>query len=286
MKPAANATLRKLEMDHHSRTRGNHPIRQTVVRSLPQKRTAITATALVLFTVSVLVLVTVSPLALKKFETFPEINWSELSNIGQTYGAASALLTGLALIGVAGSLVYQVRAIQQSRVQSSQEHQFHLVEMALHDPTYVRAWGDDPSRYGTFERLRQQYYINLIISFWERAYLVGDLPESMLRVELSPLFRGQAAREFWDRNGKVRVASARSRRVRRFCEIVDEEYRSVASGAPEVPAEDPRSRPVKEERQHHAIFKIGSAALLGAITGAAIQGMYHKGRRLSLSSER
>lgn len=64
-----------------------------------------------------------------------------LGDIGQTYGAASALLTGLALIGVVGSMVFQVRAIRVSQEQVTREQHAHLVEMALMDPVYQRAWG-------------------------------------------------------------------------------------------------------------------------------------------------
>src|SRR5947208_2108644 len=78
------------------------------------KRAALTST-LIAVVVIVLVLVIFSPLALRQFGSVRGVSWARLSNIGQTYGAASALLTGLALVGVVGSLVFQVRAIQVSR---------------------------------------------------------------------------------------------------------------------------------------------------------------------------
>ena len=268
-----------IDLARTSRAGRRRSIRHTVARSTQRLRPAMTVLLLAFVTVSALALITVSPLALKKFEMLRGFNWSQLSNIGQTYGAASALLTGLALVGVAGSLIFQVRTIRLAREQSSQEHQFHLVEMALQDPIYLRAWGDDPSMFGTLKNLQQHYYVNLIISFWERAYLVGDLPEHALRGELMLLFHGQAGRRFWDHNKDFRTASARSRRSRHFCQIVDEEYRrSIASGPPAVLAEDERSSPGKTRRRKYdcTIFKMGSAVLLGAISGVAIKHRYQQ----------
>src|SRR5690348_3614764 len=93
----------------------------------------------------VLALVTASPLALKSFGTARGLNWARLSYIGQTYGAASALLTTLALSGVAGSIFLQVRAINASREQSSREHHAHLIELSFKDPVFQQAWAWDPS---------------------------------------------------------------------------------------------------------------------------------------------
>lgn len=100
---------------------------------------------LLLAGVGVLALVAASPLALKSLGSIRGLNWVQLSYIGQTYGAASALLTGLALIGVSSSIILQARAVNASREQSSREHHARLVEMALKDPVYQRAWAADPS---------------------------------------------------------------------------------------------------------------------------------------------
>src|SRR5450755_2004474 len=98
--------------------------------SLAARRMALPS-AIIIVGAGIAALVAVSPLALRMIGSLPGMDWARLSNIGQTYGAASALLTGLALIGVAASIVFQVRAIQAGRVQSSREHHAHLVEMAL-----------------------------------------------------------------------------------------------------------------------------------------------------------
>jgi hypothetical protein len=58
-------------------------------------------------TVAFFAVVVLSPLALREFGTSTQANWSQLSNIGQTYGAVSALLTAMALVGVVASLLFR-----------------------------------------------------------------------------------------------------------------------------------------------------------------------------------
>lgn len=63
-------------------------------------------------------LVAVSPLALDLFDGSAD-SWTRRGNIGQTYGAAAALLSVFALAGVAASLVLQARESKANREQAS-----------------------------------------------------------------------------------------------------------------------------------------------------------------------
>jgi hypothetical protein len=74
---------------------------------------------MLVFAVGVLVLVVISPIALQRIASIHGIKWMRLSNVGQTYGAVSALLTALALGGVVISLLYQARAFKTAREQAS-----------------------------------------------------------------------------------------------------------------------------------------------------------------------
>src|ERR1035438_6795067 len=64
--------------------------------SLTARRMALPS-AMIIVGAGIVALVAVSPLALRMIGSLPGMDWARLSNIGQTYGAASALLTGLAL---------------------------------------------------------------------------------------------------------------------------------------------------------------------------------------------
>jgi hypothetical protein len=229
--------------------------------------------AIIVAVVAVLALVVISPLALRRLSPLGRLNWTQLSNIGQTYGAASALLTGLALIGVVGSMVFQAQAIRVSRQQSYQEHLGHLTEMALTDPVYQRSLGGDPAEFETPEKFRQQVYVNLTLSAWQNHYRLGGLREHALRDAIAFMFRGEAGREFWDRYRDVRLKTSESRRDRRFCRVVEEEYkRAVDAGPPVVPAEAPSVVPSVSLRtvSSDSVIKTGTALLVGVMGGIVL----------------
>jgi hypothetical protein len=237
-------------------------------------RRAVAVSTITGASVLLIALIALSPLALKEVRFLPGLDWSRLSNIGQTYGAASALLTGLALIGVTGSLLFQARAVQASREQSSREHGAHLVEMSLNDPVYQRCWGDDPESHVAPDDWRQRVYLNLIMSYWDRDYLLGALDDGELRHALDHFFRGEAARRWWADIRNHQAEIARVRRARRFVRIVNEEYEAaVTSGPPEVREDAQPGTPVRESRraklQGEAV-KTGSAVLLGVLGGAIL----------------
>jgi hypothetical protein len=234
-------------------------------------------TLLLLASASVLGVVAVSPLALKALGSLHGWNWTQLSNIGQAYGAASALLTGLALIGVAASIILQVREMNAAREQSSREHHAHLLEMALQDPVYQRCWGVDPSKH-TADAFRQRGYLNLIVSYWQRDYRVNGISDLMLRSNLTSLFRGEAARKWWTNTRNYRISAAVNHRDKRFCRIIDKEFRkAVSSGPPTVAAEAPDApTPVDYHITRKMLIKTGAAMLIGAFGGAILGRSYSK----------
>jgi Family of unknown function (DUF6082) len=238
--------------------------------------------ALILATVAVLALVAISPLALKQLTSIRAVNWGQLSNIGQTYGAASALLTGLALVGVAGSMIFQIRAIDISRAQTVRQQHAHLIEMALMDPVYMRAWGHDPMAYGGADRSRQLFYINLILSFWEDGYRLGSISENIIRGDLAIMFCGEAGREFWAIARYARLQTSHDRRNKRFAQIAEEEFQKATSiGPPAVRAEEPPS-PLPEKRRvllHNSTIKGGTTLLLGAVGGIAFENLLRRSKR-------
>lgn len=235
---------------------------------------AVLVSALVAVVIAVLALVVISPLALRQLASLHGVQWSQLSTIGQTYGAASALLTGLALIGVVGSMVFQVRAIRVSQEQATREQHARLVEMALTDPVYQRAWGGLYDMYGSSEQYRQHGYINLIVSFWRDHYVLGDFREREMHGLAASLFRGEAGRDFWADTRDMRLETAENTRDRRFCRIMDEEHRkAILSGPPAVKSEVPPSE-LSEDRQiaqRGLLLKNGLIMLTGVAGGIVLE---------------
>ena len=106
-----------------------------------KKRTIFIASATTAAAAALLLVVIFSPLALREFGNSTQTNWSQLSSIGQTYGAISALLTAMALIGVVASLLFQAREVRLAKEQAIRMFHHELIRMQLDDPLYMAALG-------------------------------------------------------------------------------------------------------------------------------------------------
>ncbi|MFC6016817.1 DUF6082 family protein [Plantactinospora solaniradicis] len=163
-----------------------------------------------------------------------QLDWERASAVGETYGAASALLSAIALGGVALSLVVQTRQTRQNRIQALREIHGNLTQVALSDPGYLAAIGDSPYPDGVDERLLE--YVDLYLSYWNARWDMGVFTEADARYRARNLFRAEAARLYWQVNGATLIREQRGRRRQRMLLAIDEEYRrAVAAGPPSRP---------------------------------------------------
>jgi hypothetical protein len=179
-------------------------------------------------------LVILSPLALTELAHLRS-NWLQLSEIGQTYGAVSALLTSLALVGVIFSLLYQSRNNQNAREQTIRSLQFELIRLAMGDASLMTAAGapwdlDIPADSSS---IRQFLYVQVWVSFLSSNYMIGELPESSVRhLAAHEIFRSEAGRNYWRAVGQVQISNSKGPR-KRFFRILDDEYnKAISSGVP------------------------------------------------------
>lgn len=187
--------------------------------------------SLCFLTLVVIALIAASPWALRVFGG-PTARWERLSFIGQTYGAASALLAALALIGIAATLIFQAHDTKIAREEARRIAIAELLKMAMDDPALDEAWGPVPAGADPKAR-RQLMYINMIISEWQMSFETKALPEKRLRAISREMFSGRPGRAFWEEARQVRMGTAGSRRARRFHEILDEEYGLAPPPPPE-----------------------------------------------------
>src|SRR4051812_24378509 len=61
-------------------------------------------------------------------------NWVKLANIGQAYGAASAVFSAVAVVGIAASLIYQSHTVRLQRVQIAHDKHERLLMQVMEDP--------------------------------------------------------------------------------------------------------------------------------------------------------
>ncbi|WP_285758162.1 DUF6082 family protein [Nocardiopsis ansamitocini] len=227
-------------------------------------------------------LVGLSPYALRLFGESGD--WQQLSLIGQTYGAVSALIAVLALVGVALTLVYQARETQRAMEETRRQAVSDLLRMAMDDPDLDECWGplpepDDP------KTRKQRLYTNMIVSQWETAYGLGTLPERRLRAVSAEMFQGRVGRAYWADAREARLTTAGNRAQHRFSRILDEEYR--------------RQRPVvltagtKQQTPLRPRHSLGTATVLalafagGAVTvGVALGGLRASQQRTRAATAR
>ncbi len=77
--------------------------------------------------------VIVSPLAIGWLSLVPSVDWTRLSEIGQTYAFISGLISALALFAVAGSIRVQARQTRIQQLQTVRAMQFDLVKMGFEE---------------------------------------------------------------------------------------------------------------------------------------------------------
>jgi hypothetical protein len=198
-------------------------------------RRALIMIGVLMAAITFLGLVVLSPFALRALSISFGLNWSSLSNIGQTYGAVSALITALALGGVVISLLYQARDVSAARSQAIRTTQFELLRLELEDADLMWAsgapWGAPvPADY---EALRRHIFVHMWLSFWESQFVLREMSATSARLATRELFSAQPARDYWHYVGKSRLA-ANEGRVLQFLHIVDEEYQNTLEVAPTI----------------------------------------------------
>lgn len=213
--------------------------------------------------IAALVVVALSPFILQLGYSGSRMDWGRLSDIGETYGAISALLSGGALVILGISLALQAREIRHAREQAARNTQFELMRMMLDEPAYQEVLGGRMRDGLTVDEVRRDIYLNLLLNWWQMRWEFGDMPEIEVReAARMDLFSAPAGRDYWRRRGTARMSYANSRRGRRFNEIFDEEYR-------EASLRDSWERATRRRRADSALSR-RRAGMVAALVGTGL----------------
>ncbi|MGH3831718.1 MAG: DUF6082 family protein [Pseudonocardiaceae bacterium] len=187
-------------------------------------------------------LVAASPWALSALDhNGNRINWSRLSEIGATYGAVSAIIAAIVLLGVAASLVIQSREAKAARGNAQRAHQVDLLRMATEDPRYMECGG--PYLTENFDTECQYVYVNLIVTQWHYEYKIGEMTDVLLRATAMSVFASSPGRQYWEASGSFWRDNYSGRRARRFFRILDEAYQEAAKNPSPSPPPAVNSKP-------------------------------------------
>jgi len=210
--------------------------------------------------------------------------FGKLSHVDQFYGTISMLVSSLALVGVAISLLHQARAGHTAREQAIRSLQQQLIKMEMDDPILMTAigtpWGlPIPAESA---RIRDHLYIHMWATFWAGNYVVGELSAAAVRgVARSELFSSNAGRAYWAAV-RERALNTNEGKYLRFARIVDEEYQKII--ASDVRVVDPVI--VTDNADHSATHwrselrrsvLVSAALITGSFAGWKLSQRPHKG---------
>jgi hypothetical protein len=236
------------------------------------------AISIVVLVVSGIFLILISPMGLPLISTEKGINWARLSSIGQTYGAISAVISGVALAGIAVSLFFQARELDLTREQISRNYHFDLIRFSLENPAFISSWGYVPAEGASLDDVRRMGYTNMIVSFWSTSYITRSLGESELRLNFAHMFKGEVGRNYWERSRDEWREPAEDRRRKKFFNIADAEYRkAIAAGPALVSAhswsdqESDQQSGITARPGDHRRAKVVAGFAAGFVAGAALR---------------
>lgn len=220
--------------------------------------------------VAVLVVAIASPLALNAAGTAFDLNWVLLGNIGQAYGAAAAVLSALALAGVAASIRYQVRAIHQQRILASQDKLYDMLRMIIDDPhTYAPAWGNRWDGM-TVQELKRDIFSQMAITHVAFGYLTGVFSKDELEGPdgLEYGFNLPGRRKYWIDFRDAWLDPRSNPDRHRFGVIADAIYQNACAKNPEPP--EPLGPVRTPEERESAPKTIHSRAIAAGVVGLSL----------------
>ncbi len=183
---------------------------------------------------ALLSLVAFSPLLLNQIARSRGLNWQTLGNVGQAYGGASAILAGIALVGIAASLVIQTRQARTERVRLVRERHGELLRLVLDNPKiYAPVLGTRTP--ATVDEVRQFIFSTMLMNYTLMGYELGVITKLSLTEEIFPsIFATAAFRNWWAVSGKYWSPHGNmTRRERQFRRLLRDQYlRAANSGQP------------------------------------------------------
>jgi hypothetical protein len=163
------------------------------------------------------------------------MDWSQLSEVSEAYGALAVLFSAAAFLGAIVSILYQAK---QTRAMNEEIRSSIHKELTLHsieDETLMHCW-QPPSEPCTLAQARQHMFCNLIYRLWLADYVVGRTTLEATRIVLTNHFAGEVARRHWRIMGRQWISWAKAnanRRDREFVALTQQVYETaVAAGPP------------------------------------------------------
>jgi hypothetical protein len=135
----------------------------------------------------------------------------------------STLISSVALVGVAVSLLLQARQLRISQLQASRSLQSELIRIAIDNPTIASATASDLSP----DEYPKAAFLNLALKSLEMGYSIKAFPAESVRIQMRRRFESEYSRAWWAHARDVFKEEAGTRRGREFFALVDSVYRDT-----------------------------------------------------------
>ncbi|MGW4974913.1 DUF6082 family protein [Streptomyces mirabilis] len=154
--------------------------------------------------------------------------WGEIDKV---ISLTSLVISSVALSFVAASLSAQVRQVKISQDENMRRQHSELLVMSINDPVLRKCWGSASSIANRLEdEQRQMLFSNMIFTWYYSSYVIEDVNDAQLRINLTRFFEGEVGRSYWvfARVSWLQLVSAAGAEKRkRFVAIADSCYNAV-----------------------------------------------------------
>ncbi|GIE95879.1 DUF6082 family protein [Paractinoplanes rishiriensis] len=171
-----------------------------------------------------------------------DARYASVGDVGQAYGAASAVVAVFALFVVMMSVFVQYRQLKAAQGLAHAEANEKLVQLAMERPEYQQCWGARIAPEGIGEDLF--YYCSSVIKHYTTAWELRLIDESQAREYLQNLFDSEVPRRYWERNGNWHRRGRGRNRRERFRDLINDEYLSAVRNGPPSRAYEPAPAPL------------------------------------------
>ena len=180
--------------------------------------------------------------------------WSRWSDVGETFGALSSIISGLALVALVVTFKAQYQELREHRRELGEQRQsliknhgelrrtaesnlrslhLEILRMSIDDPDLAEVWPPfEPNL--TIKRNRQYLYANAIYNYHWTALRVSDYSDEQIIDHLRYLFTSPLMRDYWRAAAFARTSLVPGSAEHAFAQKVDEvcrEYEAVVASA-------------------------------------------------------
>ncbi|MET8152664.1 DUF6082 family protein [Actinoplanes sp. NPDC049668] len=123
-------------------------------------------------------------------------DWGRWSDVGQTFGVLSSIISGLALVAVVVTARVQFRELQRSAAAELSMLHLEILKMSINDPQLAGVW--PAFRPGLPEEKNRQFlYANIIYQFHWTSLKLNKATDEEVLGSMRYLFTSPIMREYW-----------------------------------------------------------------------------------------